>query len=246
MIYQGSKARCSRELVPIMQQVIDRYNVKTYIEPFCGGCNIIDKIRCENKYAYDINSELIALLKYIQADNTVSIAPNDCSFELYKDVRENRKQGTAKYSVEFTELIGFCASYGGRYFDGGYGRDKTGKRNIYAERVAELRRQAPNLQGIRFEAKSFTDLNISDFCGCMFYMDPPYKNTKKYTGQGIDYDNFYDFCIRLAEKNFVFISEYDMPDTFIPIWQKTRKVYQKSDRMVADDAVEKLFMVNRE
>ena len=32
-----------------------------------------------------------------------------------------------------------------------------------------------------------------------------------------------------------------MPDDFRCIWQKERKVLQKSDRLVGDNAIEKLF-----
>lgn len=142
MVYQGSKDRISKFLVPIIQKYIDDNNVKTYIELFVGGANMIDKISCKRKIGSDYNQNVITLLKYIQQDNNLSIAPLDCSFEHYSDVRAN--QNTNKYSKEYIALIGYCASYGGRYFDGGYGRDAKGIRNIYAERVENLKQQAPN------------------------------------------------------------------------------------------------------
>lgn len=139
MVYQGSKNKIAKYIVPIIQKYIDDNNIMTYIEPFCGGVNIIDKIKCKNRIASDYNEDLIALLKYIQKDNDLSIAPEECSFEHYADVRENRKQDTNKYSKEYTALIGYCASYGGRYFDGGYGRDSKGGRSIYIERLNNLK-----------------------------------------------------------------------------------------------------------
>lgn len=111
MVYQGSKNRISKFLVPIIQKYIDDNNIKTYIEPMVGGANIIDKIVCENKVGGDINSELIALLQYIQTDNEISIAPEMCTFEHYADVRENRRLHTNKYSMKYTALIGYCDSY---------------------------------------------------------------------------------------------------------------------------------------
>ena len=150
MVYQGSKNRISKFLVPIIQKYIDDNNIKTYIEPMVGGANIIDKIVCENKVGGDINSELIALLQYIQTDNEISIAPEMCTFEHYADVIENRRLHTNKYSMKYTALIGYCASYGGRYFDGGYGRDSNGGRSIYNERVKNLKEQAPHLKDIKF------------------------------------------------------------------------------------------------
>lgn len=44
--------------------------------------------------------------------------------------------------------------------------------------------------------------------------------------------------------NIVVISEYNMPDDFNCIWEKERKVLQKSDRVTGDKAVEKLFVWN--
>ena len=119
MVYQGSKNRLAKFLVPIIQKYIDDNNIKTYIEPMCGGANLIDKIKCDKRIGADINEELIALLKYAQTDNSLSIAPEVCTFEHYAEVREDRKLGTHKYSPEYIALIGYMASYGGRYFDGG-------------------------------------------------------------------------------------------------------------------------------
>jgi DNA adenine methylase len=150
MVYQGSKNRLAKFLVPIIQKYIDDNNIKTYIEPMVGGANLIDKIKCDKKIGADINEELIALLKYAQSDNDLSIAPDVCTFEHYSDVREDRKLGTHKYSKEYIALIGYCASYGGRYFDGGYGRDSKGGRSIYNERLKNFRTQIPDLNDIEF------------------------------------------------------------------------------------------------
>ena len=84
-------------------------------------------------------------------DNDLSIAPKECSFEHYSDVRSDKEHKI--YSQEYRALIGYCASYGGRYYDGGYGKDATGKRNIYTERVINLKEQAPNLNGIEFSCR---------------------------------------------------------------------------------------------
>ena len=66
MVYQGSKNRLTKYIVPMIQKEIDENSITTYIEPFVGGANVIDKIKCENRIGSDINEELIALLKYIQ------------------------------------------------------------------------------------------------------------------------------------------------------------------------------------
>lgn len=49
MKYMGSKSRIVDNILPIIQERLRDYNIKTYIEPFCGGCNVIDKVQCDKK-----------------------------------------------------------------------------------------------------------------------------------------------------------------------------------------------------
>ena len=246
MIYQGNKARLRKYIIPVLQKCIDENNITCYIEPFLGGANVIDHIKCDCRIGSDNNSELIALLNYMKQDESLSIFPKDCTFEYYKDVRENRKLKGIKYSPEYTAGIGYFASYGGRYFDGGYGRDNKGGRGIYAERLQYAKEQArqPLFKSIdSFEVRDYTEWKDTE--NCVFYLDPPYRNTKVYNGKkGFDYENFYDFVRELSKHNFVFISEYNMPSDFKCIWSKERKVLQKSDRKEAEIAVEKLFILD--
>lgn len=51
MIYQGSKAKLRKYIVPVLQDCIDRHGVTEYVEPFVVGANIIDHIRCEMRTA---------------------------------------------------------------------------------------------------------------------------------------------------------------------------------------------------
>lgn len=241
MVYQGSKNRLAKYIVPIIQEYIDTYNCKTYIELFVGGANIIDKVECEERIGADYNENVINLLRYIQKDTEISIAPKECSFEHYADVRAN--QYTGKYSKEYVALIGYCASYGGRYFDGGYGRDAKGGRSIYTERVKNLQQQAPNLKDITFIYADYANFDYTKYKNCVFYMDPPYNGTKTYAKQKINYEHFYDMCEKIAKENIVIVSEYHMPeDQFECIWQKERKILQKSDRDKGKPAIEKLWI----
>lgn len=67
MKYMGSKAKVARYIVPIIQEQIERSGYETYLEPFCGGCNVIDKIEAPQRIASDCNKYLIALMQHIQA-----------------------------------------------------------------------------------------------------------------------------------------------------------------------------------
>ena len=68
MWYVGSKNRLSKELVPIIQNYINK-DTKMYIEPFVGGANMIDKIQCNKRIGCDIHKQLIELLKYVYSEN---------------------------------------------------------------------------------------------------------------------------------------------------------------------------------
>lgn len=92
MIYQGNKARLRKYIVPFIQNCIDRNNIKTYIEPFVGGANVIDHIRCSERIGTDINRELITLLNYMKYYPDMAIFPEECPFKLYNNVREARKK----------------------------------------------------------------------------------------------------------------------------------------------------------
>ena len=94
MVYLGSKARLVKYIAPILQKCIDDNHIDTYIEPFVGGANMIENIKCKNRIGSDANPELIELLKYMQSDPELKLAPDACGFEHYKDVRENRKNNT--------------------------------------------------------------------------------------------------------------------------------------------------------
>lgn len=123
MRYMGSKNRFAKELVPIIQSYITE-DTKGYLEPFVGGANVIDKIKCNNKIGCDIHKQLIALLN--KAKDNVDDIPDIISEETYKEVKNNKES----YEDWYVGLVGFCATFGTKYF-GGYARasrnDNSGK-----------------------------------------------------------------------------------------------------------------------
>ena len=111
MQYVGSKNRLSKELVPIIQSYISD-NCKGYIEPFVGGANVIDKIKCHNKIGYDINSYLIALLNHVKI--TTDDIPEEITREHYYDVKNNKEN----FEDWYVGLIGFCGSFSAKFWGG--------------------------------------------------------------------------------------------------------------------------------
>ena len=177
MKYVGSKNRLAKQIAPIIQSYVDKPNCKGYIEPFVGGANMIDKIKCNKKYGFDTHKYLIALLRQTQTDTTVF--PLTFDEELYKDVRQ---QMEAKYEDWFIGLVGFC-SFGGKWF-GGYPRsfknDGVTPRDMPNEIIRNLKKQAPNLQNITFQCRDFRTIKQEKVSGYVIYCDPPYRDTTKY------------------------------------------------------------------
>ena len=61
MKYMGSKDKIADNILPFIHSYILMENADTYIEPFVGGANMIDKVICTNRFGYDKNKYLIAL-----------------------------------------------------------------------------------------------------------------------------------------------------------------------------------------
>lgn len=222
MKYMGAKTRIAKEIVPIIQQVISSNNITNYIEPFCGGCNIIDKIFCTNRTAADINPYLIGLFKHLQSGGDLLPA---VSRELYSDVREKYKQENA-YPEWVIGNVGFLASFNGRFFDGGYAKPgyektKTGQRyrDYYREASDNIKSQIPRLYNVLFDCVDYREHTPS---GAVIYCDPPYANEKQYANsKTFNYDEFWEVMREWSENNFVLISEMNAPEDFVCVWEKS-------------------------
>lgn len=239
MRYVGSKNRLSKELAPIIQSYITDETV-AYIEPFVGGANMIDKINHHNKIGSDVHKELIALLNYTRDDS--SLIPSRISEEEYNRVKANRDS----YEPWYVGLVGFCGSFGAKYF-GGYARNKKGDDSgeWSAGAIKNLKKQSTLFKDVTFECKSFTDYNPSEYNNCVFYLDPPYRKTLSYSTGNFPYEDFDKWAIELAKNNTVLISEYQMPeDKFECIWSKDTKVSITNQGDIKNKKrVEKLFKV---
>ena len=241
MWYMGSKNRISKELVPIIQSYITE-DTKGYLEPFVGGANIIDKIKCNNKIGCDIHKQLIALLN--KAKNNVEDIPDIISFETYKEVKNNKE----KYEDWYVGLVGFCASFSARYFEG-YARAKRNDNSgeISEKAIRNLKKQAPLLKDIELKCCNFLDLPKDKIKGYVIYCDIPYKGTTKYKTEPFPYEEFYIWANEMAKYNTVLVSEYNMPSNFKCIWEKETSRGINSCNAIEKEKkkrIEKLFLCN--
>ncbi len=230
MQYLGSKSRIAKDIAPIIQSYIQPN--MTYVEPFVGGANMIDHIKAYRKVGYDVNPYLIALLRHVK--ESPSDIPDVISHEEYTAVKNNKD----KYPEWYVGLIGFCGSFGSKWF-GGYARqhagDNSGSRSISA--LKNLKSQAESLKDTDFVCY---DYRMLDFHGAVIYCDPPYLGTTGYKN-GINAQEFYDWCRKMkAHDNIVLVSEYSMPADFKAIWSKP--VTTHISRGNVSKAEEKLYL----
>lgn len=237
----GSKNRVAKYIVPIIQDRLETYGLNTYIDPFCGGANIVDKVKCETKIASDKNKYLIALFKNLDKIETL---PDFITKDHYSEVRDCFNESEIYYPDWYIGAVGFLASYNGRFFDGGYSglvKTKEGtERNYYCEAKDNLLKQAPNLKDVIFDCCDYR--HYSDVIDCVIYCDPPYKNTKQYgISKDFDHDEFWNWCRAMSEKNIVLISEHNAPPDFECIWEQEVKRTIDNNKRVK--AVERLFEI---
>lgn len=239
MVYMGSKAKYAKYIVPILQKTIDENNITTYIECFVGGANIIDKIKCENRYGYDRSDTLIALLSTAAEDFDKVL--KDGNRELWDKGKGYVKDGIMPEDMTLADIgaMEFFASFSSGGFPRGYAKN-TESRNYFQEGYRNMEKQAPNLKGINFKCQNYWELEPVQ--NAVIYLDPPYQNTKHYgyaNQEKMDYDKFWNWVREISKNNYVFISEQVAPDDFEVVWtQQVKRTVGKDNNF---KAVEKLF-----
>ncbi len=232
MKYMGSKARFAKHILPIILK--DRQPGQSYIEPFAGGMNMIDKVD-GIRIANDQHEELMAMWQALIYENWDP--PKSVSEDEYKAIKYNQDN----YPKHLVAYVGFN-SFGGKWF-AGYRRDKQGKRDYWAEHYRNITKQVPNLEGVILSCKSYTELEIPE--NSIVYCDPPYASTTKYR-DGFDHEQFWEWCRQQSKAgHHVFISEYNAPEDFKCIWEKPAKTSFSwhADNLPAKKSVERLFVL---
>ena len=229
MKYVGSKRSIAKN---ILQYVLsERKKDQCYVEPFVGGANIIDKVH-GNRIGADANYYLTECLKLIR-DNPESLPKNktEASEVLYNQI----KNKTKIVSDGLHGYYGFALSYGGKWW-GGYCRHPGTTRDDVNESFKNALEQSRKLKDIDFVYSHYAKLKIPD--QSIVYCDIPYLKTLGYKTGVFDHDKFWNWARLQIEKDHkIYISEYQAPDDFVPIWAKTKNVGFNST-----DSIEKLFI----
>lgn len=92
-----------------------------------------------------------------------------------------------------------------------------------------------SLQSLQSLHLDYQQVNIPE--GALIYCDPPYAGTICGKYRGFDSKRFYEWA---EKQDNIYISEYDMPEAFVPIAQ-TEKVVLSAAAGNAQTAIEKLY-----
>ena len=210
MKYMGSKNRIAKHLLPIM---LENRNDRTWVEPFVGGANMIDKVDGK-RIGADLNEYLIAFWKALQQGWT---PPKNIDKDLYDSIRVSKE----KYPMELVACVGFCFTYSAKWFGGFIGNTKDvvcKGRDRIGESYRAVEKAIKSSNGIDFIHSSYQDLDIPN--NSLIYCDPPYEGTTKYK-DGFSHTEFWEWCRqKTKEGHQVFISEYNAPKDFKSIYSK--------------------------
>ena len=237
MKYMGSKARFTKEILPIILE--NRLTNQCFVDLFTGGANVVSQVS-GNRIANDKNKYLIAMFKGLQVNRE---RPFDIPKDLYSRARIEYNNST---NIEFDDFmigwIGCMGSANGRFFDGGYSGKSNTKlgtvRDYIKEAINNIEKQIGLLNGISFYDQDYKDVIIPD--NSIVYCDIPYENTKQYsTSKGFNHLEFWNYARKLSSLGHdVFISEYNAPSDFECIWSKDAKSSLSTSSRWVDKMIE--------
>tara|TARA_R110001592_G_scaffold361329_2_gene671735 strand:+ start:126 stop:845 length:720 start_codon:yes stop_codon:yes gene_type:complete len=208
----GSKNRIAKHLLPIM---LENRNGRTWVEPFVGGANMIDKVEGK-RIGADFNEYLIAMWKELQNGWT---PPNFVSEVDWRDVKTQMENKYEKHYIAFVRL---GCSFGADW-NGGYARNvrkdkpnaellNSTTKSYCGQSKRNILKQLPNLKSVEFINSSYQDLKIPN--DSLIYCDPPYEGTTKYKDD-FNHLEFWEWCrTKAKEGHLVYVSEYNAPKDF--------------------------------
>ena len=152
MKYMGSKNRIANHILPIMLKY--RTPEMTWVEPFVGGANMIDKVE-GNRIGADFNKYIAEMWKQLEAG---WMPRKDYTKDDYYDVKNNMERNLAE-----TGYLGIAVSYCGKWWGGYAGLCDTksmGLVDYQKQAYNNLLKQLPNIKGIEFVHSSYDELQI--------------------------------------------------------------------------------------
>lgn len=107
MRYMGSKGRHAKFLIPHLMK--DHPIESVYVEPFCGGGNLLSKVPAKHKHGNDTSRYAVALLKALSEGY---IPPENVSEQDYKSAKSNPDN----YEDCYIGFLAYSCSYAGKFW----------------------------------------------------------------------------------------------------------------------------------
>ena len=230
MRYLGGKTRNAKAITAILNQ---HRNGKKYLEPFCGGLSIAERMDGP-MVLNDYHEGLITLYRSIQ-NKTFNFPTTHLTVDDYKWYKKHGSIKDPMYTA-----IGFGLSYAGKWW-GGYdsyydNRDKPGETTRSLVNSLKKTFSKEGIKSAEFLNRSYTEFNPK---GYLIYCDPPYADTTGYSAIGtFDHNQFWNTMREWSKHNTVIISEFSAPDDFKEIWSAQYKIQMCKDQL---EKTERLF-----
>lgn len=231
MVYMGSKQKYVKYIVPIIQKYIKENNIDTFVDVFCGGANLTDKIDCDVVIGNDLSPSLIALHKQAQMDfdKIPTEGGRDYWDKGYAEWKKMKKQIDDGLPID-TEMplykigaVEWYSSFARGGFPLGYAKPSE-TRDYYKEGYRNHKKQAEteNYKKIIFVQGDYRDLTSRvPLSHTLFYCDSPYLGTRGYgINKKFNHDEYYDWLRETGKQVPIFVSEQFLPNDFNIVWEK--------------------------
>ena len=225
MQYFGGKSKVCKEIKDIINYEI-LMNDMEFLSAFVGA-GWVEQYVTGTKILNDKHMYLMDMYKELQSG---WVPPTKLSKEEYENIKNNKNDKSY-----LTGFVGFGCSFAGKWWRG-YAKNKRGD-NYCKNSCNSILKKIKNglLRNTQLTNMDYKEINPSNK---IIYCDPPYKGTEKYGLVGeFNSKEFWDIMRRWSKNNIVFISEYEAPQDFKPIWECNTKT-----RLNNRDRVEKLFV----
>ena len=266
--YIGSKKKVSKKIVEIIKQNFG--SDKPVYDIFGGGGAITAELLLNGFEVHynDLDSDITDMFVRVISQDREWIKTLIVSRNEFLDIL-NKDQKTVDDKLKL--LINSFANnqkdylYGKRWSDtkynlaveimkkhdvfGGYKQTEAYRNAIKQPRQPQQLEQLQQLERLQqLEQLEITNRDYTAFSNVensVLYLDPPYEDAKNSYKFKFDHQSFYDWCVKMARKNIVIISSYDISDPRFGISFEFNNAYGTLSGGCNTRKHERLFMVKK-
>lgn len=269
--YIGSKKKVSKKIVEIIKQNFG--SDKPVYDIFGGGGAITAELLLNGFEVHynDLDSDITDMFVRVISQDREWIKTLIVSRNEFFDIR-SKSQKTVDDKLKL--LINSFGNnqknylYGKRWSDakynlaveiinkhdafGGYKQTETYQNAIKQLGQPQQLQQLQQLEQLerlqQLERLKITNRDYTAFSNvenAVLYLDPPYEDTKISYKFKFDHQSFYDWCVKMARKNIVIISSYDISDPRFGISFEFNNAYGTLSGGCNTRKHERLFMVKK-